>query len=287
MDITNRSVQLSSGALHYLEAGEGPALVLLHGWGASSRYWLPTLAELARERRVVAVDLPGFGASPGLAEPATIARQAAVVGELVDALGLDIVDLAGHSYGASVAAVLAGALGQRVRRLALVSFGLLADPGARQLMALMQQSAMLALHLWQPVLNITHPVRTMLLPIARGLVTLPPTPQLLGAWFLATPPTDERLLEEGVRDLIGMDLRSHLGCIASVGDPAVVAALDTVSAPMLVVGGREDRVAPPDSLRATAGIVRGAALRLIDSCGHVPMYERPAAFHAILREFLA
>jgi pimeloyl-ACP methyl ester carboxylesterase len=73
---------------------------------------------------------------------------------------------------------------------------------------------------------------------------------------------------------------------ASIGDPALAAALSTVEAPALFVGGAADRVAPPDDLWAAAEMAARGRAVILERCGHVPMIERPAAYHQALRAFL-
>jgi pimeloyl-ACP methyl ester carboxylesterase len=96
-------------AIAYSRAGDGPALVLLHGLGGSRLIWGPVLDRLAAERDVIAVDLPGFGDSPELADgvAATPANLGAAVAELCADLGVETYHLAGNSLGGWVALELA------------------------------------------------------------------------------------------------------------------------------------------------------------------------------------
>lgn len=84
--------------------GEGPPLVLLHGLGMSREVWRPVVPLLAREREVIAVDLPGFGASPP--GPETLAGLADAVAAFVATLGIERPHVAGNSLGGGVALVL-------------------------------------------------------------------------------------------------------------------------------------------------------------------------------------
>ena len=92
-------------ALAHDRTGSGPPLVLLHGLGSCKEMWRPVIPLLARDRDVIAVDLPGFGASP--AGPATIEGLADAVAELADELGLDGWHVAGNSMGGGIALELA------------------------------------------------------------------------------------------------------------------------------------------------------------------------------------
>ena len=283
---TIATVQLPGGSVRYRQAGQGRALVLIHGWGASARYWLPTFTRMAHARRVIALDLPGFGGAPALTSPATVSCLAELVLELASSLELDQFDLGGHSFGASVAAVAASMAPARVRRLALVSFGVLPDANARALLALAHQPAALALGLWYPALTITSGLHDMARPWITELLCTPPLPSLLEAWFLTQAASDARLAREAVRDMAAMDLRAHLACLASIGDPAITAALGALRTPALVIAGGLDRVSPLSAVEAAARLIPGAELRVIEQCGHVPMFEQPEVFHEALHEFL-
>lgn len=93
--------------LNYVRKGHGEPLVLVHGIGSHWQMWLPVLDQLAAERDVVALDLPGFGASPALGGEPTIAALADAVGELIATLGLDRPHVAGNSLGGGLALELA------------------------------------------------------------------------------------------------------------------------------------------------------------------------------------
>jgi pimeloyl-ACP methyl ester carboxylesterase len=96
--------------LNSIRRGSGEPLVLLHGIGGELCVWEPVIPALAREREVIAMDLPGFGASPTLVEgDPTPAALAAAVARTLDALGLSYVHVAGNSLGAWIALELARA----------------------------------------------------------------------------------------------------------------------------------------------------------------------------------
>src|SRR5919107_4648543 len=111
------------GRLAYSRLGAGEPLVLLHGQGLSRRSWDPVVTELARERDVIAVDLPGHGDSPRQPRGAgnTPLDQARAVAELLDQLGLASAHVAGNSVGGWVALEL-GRL-QRARTVTALSPG--------------------------------------------------------------------------------------------------------------------------------------------------------------------
>lgn len=103
-----RLVDTRVGRLHVRERGAGPAVILIHGAGANARELMITLGLALDDRaRVIALDRPGFGGSPGFSSRARLARHADAVAALIEAEGLDRPVVVGHSYGAAVALRLA------------------------------------------------------------------------------------------------------------------------------------------------------------------------------------
>lgn len=107
------------GQMHYVEAGEGPSLVLLGETPRSSRFFEPILPLLAPRVRVVAFDLPGLGESHALPEPMSIEAMAACVADALDAMGIKRAHLFGMHTGNKVAAALAADRPDLVDRLIL------------------------------------------------------------------------------------------------------------------------------------------------------------------------
>lgn len=93
--------------LVYDRRGSGEPLVLVHGIGSRWQVWEPVLDRLARSLEVVAIDLPGFGASPPDGTPPTVEGQAARVASLFDELGVERPHVAGNSMGGGIALQLA------------------------------------------------------------------------------------------------------------------------------------------------------------------------------------
>jgi pimeloyl-ACP methyl ester carboxylesterase len=116
-----RTLSLDGVSIHYLEAGTGPALILIHGLGASTFTFRRILPDLARHFRAVALDLKGFGFSERADGDYSLSAQAALVGGVMDRLGIEKASVLGHSMGGAVAMRLALAHPERVERLILAS----------------------------------------------------------------------------------------------------------------------------------------------------------------------
>jgi pimeloyl-ACP methyl ester carboxylesterase len=108
-----------TGQVHYVEAGEGPPLVLLHSAPRSARAFRLLQPLLAPRFRTVAPDLPGFGASDPLAGDVTMEMLAGAMVELLDGLGIARAHVFGYHTGNKVAAALAASHPQRVERVVL------------------------------------------------------------------------------------------------------------------------------------------------------------------------
>jgi len=108
--------------LYYESWGSGPPIVLVHGFASSTFCWRRVVPELAQNHRVLAVDLPGYGASARPNAPIYATdRLAMLLAGVLDHAGLSRVDMVGHSFGGRVALQLALAQPWRVGRLALLA----------------------------------------------------------------------------------------------------------------------------------------------------------------------
>lgn len=283
-----RLVDLPAGRIAYRRAGEGPPLLMIHGWGGSSRYWLGAFTLLAERHDLIALDLPGFGESPPANGPTSLASLTAAVLELCDHLRLEQAAVVGHSLGGGIAMLLAAHRPLLVTRLALVSFGLPRTPVEAAAMGAFHIQLSAAATLWAPWLAFWAPWFAAARPLRTAAWTSPPLPVLLAAPMVRRlPEMPYAAVALGAADLAAMDARAGIEAASTSGDPAVVAAAGLVSAPTLVISGSEDPIFPASAAQALAGAVPNAGLVLIDGCGHVPMAEAPAAFYTTLGAFVA
>jgi pimeloyl-ACP methyl ester carboxylesterase len=254
-------------AISYLQAGDaGPAVVLLHGWGAFKELWWGTLLALGRDHRCFALDIPGHGESP-LGRAASIGGLAEAVAAFCDALGLRQIALIGHSMGGSVACELA------LRRPDLVERLVLVDPAVdARLMPGFARTYLLPSYGWALF-------RLMLL----GARISSPIGRLVphehgGGWV-------RPWLRRGSY-LAGFEPeplhRLYRALFASEAGPR----LGRITRPTLVISGQLDSLVPPRLSRRLAGRIPGATYVEIPGALHNPMDERPRAFERALREFL-
>jgi len=262
--------QRRAGALEVVLAGDpgAPVLVLLHGLGATWRVWRAAMPRLAREHRVIAIDLPGFGASPPMRGGAwDIDRVGDAIAGALDALGVGQHSLAGHSMGGGCSIAYSERRPDRVLRLALVSpAGLIATGGVRPSWRypILHSASRVLAALVGPRVAGSERLRRRLL---SGLVYDP----------LA-------LSDEEVRDLVE---GSRLGLSTPAAGTAIVYAglasrLPSLRMPTLVVWGDDDRVVSPRNGPRLVDLVPDGRLVTIERCGHMPMMEYPSEVAAAI-----
>lgn len=118
-----RDLIVARRRLRFVDIGQGPVVLLVHGLGMSWQCWLENILAIARDHRVIAVDLPGFGDSEPAVAVHGIAAYSDTLAELADLLGVRSATVVGHSMGGMVAQRLA------IDHAALVSGLLLVCPG--------------------------------------------------------------------------------------------------------------------------------------------------------------
>jgi pimeloyl-ACP methyl ester carboxylesterase len=260
--------------VRYLEAGEGPPVVLLHGVGldAAAVSWKHAIPELADEFRVLAPDLPGHGESDKPRIRYTTEYFIEAFREFVSELGLSAVRLAGISMGGGVA--LGYALEHDVEQLVLVdSYGLGADAVWRPMAATALRMPVLDQFVWNTMGVNEGTVRDAL----RGYVTQ------------ASEEFVTELHEVLQDDDCGRTLRSWqrsefraCGFRTNYRD-----ALPELSVPTLLVHGADDTLLPARWSEKAADRLPDSELHVLSECGHWPPRERPETFHRLLTDFLA
>ena len=232
----------------------GPPLVLVHGAGGTHRDWPEALRALAG-RRVLALDLPGHGASAGPARGSISAYAASVVGAL-DALEIPSAVLAGHSMGGAIALTVALEAPARVAGLVLVSTGARLKVSPAVLEATADPAALAA-------------AAGTMAELAFGSLAGPSLREEFVAGLLATAP--------GV---------AH-GDFAACNAFDVMARLGELRAPTLVVCGTEDRLTPRKYAEYLGDRIAGARLEVVPGAGHMVMLEAPERVAGAIGAFLA
>src|SRR5215213_4944713 len=234
--------------------------------------WLGQLPHFARSHRVIALDLPGFGASPLPGDGISISGYARVLDALLERLGVESAVVVGNSLGGFVAAELALSFRARVEKLVLVS-----------------ASGLSAAHVKRDPTRIApHVVAGVLVRAATQRDAIFRRPKLrnaLAGYIIRHPeqvPTD-LLYEQTAAAAAPGFLEATLSSMQF----EIESRLAQISTPTLIAWGRDDRVVPPDDAARFEALVPGAKLVWFEDTGHVPMLERPARFNRVVDEFVA
>ena len=119
----SQTLTLYGHSITYVQRGTGPVLLLIHGMAGSLETWRSVVGPLARNATVVAVDLPGHGASSATGGDYSLGSLAAGLRDLLTALGHDQATLVGHSLGGGIAMQFSYQFPEMTERLVLVSSG--------------------------------------------------------------------------------------------------------------------------------------------------------------------
>src|SRR6478672_5090186 len=127
--VVSRDAKIDNVQLHYLTAGHGPAVILLHGYAETSRMWRPLIPKLAEKFIVIAPDLPGIGDSSIPSDKIDMITAAERIHALLRSLGVEKTRVVGHDIGLMVAYAYAAKFPNETEKLALMDAFLPGVPG--------------------------------------------------------------------------------------------------------------------------------------------------------------
>lgn len=275
----SRYIEVRSGLrVHVIEAGDGPAVVSLHGSSTSSLSLLPVL-ERVEGVRVIAVDRPGFGLSERVHVPRERFRDAAIefVDEVLDELKLETCALAGQSMGATWAVWYALARPGRVRRLALL--------GSAPLL---------------PETRAPAPLRVMATPVIGDLLAhVKPNAKMVVRLMSSVGEKDTIVRYPDLIEALVAAGRDPIAAAANLAEVRAIISplgfrrsarvhtdeLRRLTVPTLLIWGDHDPVGAVEAARATAGAVPKAQLEVLPA-GHVPHLGHPERVSELLSGFV-
>jgi pimeloyl-ACP methyl ester carboxylesterase len=271
VDVTARG---APGGGDPASSGEREPVVLVHGLGGQWQNWLENIPRLAQERRVLALDLPGFGLTP---EPAdgeiSIPGYGRCVDSFCDKLGLGQVALVGNSMGGYVTAETAIQFPERVSRLTLVSAAGIssADTFHAPILTFGRIATALATN------TAARHRRLAARPITRhmSLALVARHPRLLKADLAYEgfyKGAGKGGFDNALRACLNYDFRDRL---------------PDVKVPTLIVWGEKDSIIPVRDADEFERLIEDSRKVVMKDTGHIPMAERPNVFNDLLLEFLA
>ena len=247
--------------IHYVEAGSGPTVILLHGLGGSSQVWQLNIPALAEKFHVIAPDQIGFGKSDKPLVNYRIRTYVDFLDQFCKQLNIQRASLVGNSMGGWIAAHFAATFPDRVEKLVLVDAGGYAPPK-----------------------DFDTRVFYDLNPTTREGMKV-----LVARVFYNKLFQTEAAIDQAIAARLaagdGFTIKSITESIIR-GEDYLDSAVKTIKRPTLLVWGREDGLIPLSDAERFKKDIAGSRLVVIDQCAHMPHVEKAGEFNSITLKFL-
>jgi pimeloyl-ACP methyl ester carboxylesterase len=266
-------VELPGATVNYAEIGEGEPVVFIHGISGSWQNWLENLPHFGHARRAIALDLPGFGASPMPAWPIDMHAYGRLLHDFCEKLGIDRgATLVGNSMGGLVAGEAVLSAPERFDRLMLVSAAGLLNTW------LPHERGKATSHAW----GTFGPGFGRL---SREVVARRRSRYLMFRFFMRYP---GRLRKELLWEQMasGLPAAGFADALDAVIEYDARDRLEEIEIPVMIVWGTDDWVIPSLAAHSYNRRIPHSRLAIFENTGHVPQLERPVRFNALLDEFL-
>lgn len=274
MQITEHFDTIAGIKTYYQTAGAGRPVVLLHGVGGSSVTFRSNIADLARQFRVFAIDLPGHGRSEKPDLPYHVEEAVPFLKTFITDVVGGPAALVGVSAGGLMCALTAAAHPKLVSHLVLVSsagIGRDVDWGLR----------LLSLPIVRPWLENGRQDPAA---VRMSLKRVVHDPALITDELVETVCEERRQPGHGRATYYA--LRNNLGIFGLRRWRHHMAAMKAIDAPIMVIWGRQDKFIPVRHAYRAMRWFTDAPVHILDGCGHWPPFERPVEFNSLVSGFL-
>lgn len=270
-EIERNTVEVDGQPLHYLRAGSGPPLLLLHGLLGGAFCWRLNVDVLSRRRTIFALDLPGLGACDAPRHlDCSMSAQAQRVFSLLTQLKLEEVDVVGSSWGGAIAMFLA-AQSRRVRSLVLAAaVNPWSDFGAGRIRFLKGRLGGTLLRIAWPF---SRPVHRIAVERMYGDPRRVPAGTIEGYSSLAMQP--------GKVYSVLSTLRAWENDVNALSQ-----AIPRITSPSLLIWGTRDGAVDLRSAEQLRRALPASELALIEGAGHLPFEETPDEFNRLVLDFV-
>ena len=270
-----RRVTLHSQDIAYRMAGDGPTLLLIHGMAGNSRTWRAVMPKLARDYRVLAPDLPGHGESAASGDY-SLGNMAAMLRDLLGALGIGRTTIVGQSLGGGIAMQLAYQHPELAERLVLVSSGGLGREVSWMIRALSLPGAAYVTPVIFPgfVRELGDRVADI---VGRLGIRAPRWAETWDAYATLTEPEHRAAFLRTVHAVIEPG-----GQAVSATNRLYLAA----AMPTLIIWGDADPIIPVSHAYTAHDAMPGSRLEIFEGVGHFPHAEEPERFVNALTDFI-
>jgi pimeloyl-ACP methyl ester carboxylesterase len=271
-----RTVLVDGQRIAYLDVGDGPPVILIHGFTGSMWHWEYQQEALSKHFRVITLDLLGSGLSDKPEEGYTPTELVEFFRKFMDALHLEHAALAGNSMGAGLAIGMALSHPERVDRLILIS-GF--PDRVRDKLA---SPRMLRL------LNTRVPawLASLVSRLSGRSATRDFLSELVHDRTRLTPAVIDRSFQNRRRPGLFPPLLA-LSKNLPLWEDGFAARLAQINHHTLIIWGQEDRVFPLSVGNDLHRIISGSVMKIVPEAGHLPQWERPDLVNSMIREFLS
>jgi pimeloyl-ACP methyl ester carboxylesterase len=265
--VQSKEVSVLGFKLHYLEAGAGAPVVLLHGLGGDGSRWAPNIAPLAKDFHVFALDQIGFGQSDKPLANYHTGMLSEFLVDFLKAVNVPRASLVGNSMGAGVALYTAVHFPQVVDRIVLADGGGFRASGGAA-----------------PAAPTPDALRRRQI---QNSVTREETREFFKILFHDKSLVTDKMVDEQ----LALRLRSAFTItkIQEAGERGALTEQEvrSVKTPTLILWGKYDELANPAGADRLERAIPGSQRVLIDNCGHLPQLEKADEFNRLVREFLS
>jgi len=269
----NKYVTVNGITIRYIVRGDGPPILLIHGFGEFVESWAFNIEPLSEHYRVYALDLPGHGLSDKPANGYAFFLSADFVANFMQTLEINRATLIGHSIGGFICLSTAINFPEKVDRLVLIDSG-----GVSKEMPLRYRLAAL------PILGEIMVEPTLKAGLRMGIKGTFYNPDLVTDEMVDM--TYKYLRMRGAKRAMLEIIRESTSLRGPVAEAIMTDKLHLIKAPTLVIHGAQDKTVPVDEVENASKLIPKARLAVFEECGHVPHLEKPAEFNETVLAFL-
>jgi pimeloyl-ACP methyl ester carboxylesterase len=271
-----RWVRVEDRWMNLVDIGEGPVVLFVHGLSGCWQNWLENIPHFARDHRVIAIDLPGFGESEMPAKKISISNYSDTIDALLDVLEIDQpVRLVGNSMGGFIGAELAIKHPARLERLVLVAAAGLSVEHIRT----QRQEGLRHRAENVAFFNIGWLASRSTMVVRRR--------RLRSGLLMIVAARPDRLPPEITYELVkGSGKEGFNDALDALCSYPIRERLPEIECPVLIVWGTKDRLVPLKDASVFEELISDSRKLIYKDTGHLTMLERPARFNRDVREFL-
>lgn len=257
------SIVTDQGIVHYETYGYGAPVILLHGWLGSWGLWQPTMEALGKQYRCYALDFWGFGESGKKRDSYAVGDFMELVGQFMNALGIEAAPLIGHSMGGTTSLGAAMRLPGRVTKVCVIGSPIIGS-------------------------SLSIFLRLAGVPWIGGLVRQTPALLKFGVRLFSPAITRQPKVWFPMiaRDLSATTVESFFSSIGSLSRTDLRPRLHEVKVPVTGIYGQRDVIVHPRQYEPLRAGVPQARIEILPDSGHFPMLDEPEKYLGLIKSFL-